>query len=239
MTKKLVLIIVSITILVSLTLGLSLGLTLKLRAPSPEVSSLSDEPDYLVTISWKKIVGAKQYFVEYFYDTLYPDIKYSTSISENQITIKRVRGLLKFRVRALSNREMQNGEYCDWLTYEIPGLKLETLNPFDFINTENGWKINYNFEPVTYIYKGQLRIVEYYEFSDNHNLEPEILTYLEIQGEGENPFYFNFPPGETICRFTPLTYTKYLGEPVYSPLELYELYDEVRSYVEIVHLNAE
>lgn len=222
--------------MVSLVLGLSLGLTLKLRSPVPSVTAVFEEPDYVLKISWDRVHGARQYYVEYFYETLYPDTIHTRAVTENKITINRIRGVLKFRVKALANRDMQSGEFSDWLSYEVPGLKLMTLLPFDFIYIEEeGWKIDYNFTPVEYIYKGEIKTVSFYEFTDNHNAEPEVLTVKDMQED----WSINFPAGQTICRFRPLTYTYFDGVIIYDPPELHELYDEVLSYVTIHHDNPE
>ncbi|NLT18950.1 MAG: hypothetical protein BWX72_01307 [Firmicutes bacterium ADurb.Bin080] len=236
-SKKLLLIIIGSLLGVSLVLGLTLGLTLVLKTPLPFVEEVKGEPDYTIVISWEKIAGAKNYYVQYEYTEIYPGNIENQVVDTNSISIKRVRGIVKFRVKALSLRDSQSSSYSEWVEYDVEGLKLPILSPFDLIYTENGWKIDNNFSPVHYTYKGEVKTVVFYELTDNFNSEPTIVSYNELVGEDSYPF--NPPPGEIIFRFRPVNFTYFNEVVIYEPIELYELYDEASSYVEIIHITPE
>lgn len=235
--NKLIFIIIGSLLGSFLILGLTLGFTLDLKTPNPFIQEVKGEPDYTIVISWEKVAGAKNYYVQYEYTELYPGIIESQAVVANSISIKRVRGLVKFRVKALSLRESQSSSYSEWIEYDVEGLKLPILSPFGFIYTEDGWKIDNNFTPVQYLYKGETKTVVFYEFTDNYNNNSSYHSYNDLVGD--DAYTFNFPPGETICRFRTVNFTYFNGQSINEPKELYELYDEASSYVEIPHINPE
>lgn len=233
---KIIVLLVFVTLVVITVLGVSLGLTLKLSSPKPEVVEVVGEPDYTIKIEWKKVIGAKQYIIKYRYRDVYGEKYAFVTTDDNFVVIKRVKGNLDFSVQALNGREIQTSNFSNERTYVVEGLKLPALKSFGFTELPSfSAKINQDFEPVTYIYKGAEKEVEFYEFSDNHNPgDVVVLSYAELV-----EYVFNFPPGETYAKFRPVIYATIGDTIVDGPIELKELYENPTTYVVVRHYNPE
>jgi len=234
---KIIVLVVFITVVVAVSLGLGLGLTLKLAIPKPEVIEVTGEPDYTIKIGWEKVI-AKQYIIKYRYRDVYGEkYRYETT-DDNFIVIKRVKGNLDFSVQALNTRDIQTSKFSKESTYNVESLKLPSLSGFGFKELSGGrGMVDDYFQPVKYVYKGEERTVEFYEFVDNHNPDDvEILSYGELID-----FVFNFPEGETLVKFRPVTYGEFGGTiiEIEDRIELKELYENSTTYVTAKFINPD
>ncbi len=211
----------------------------KLKTPTAEVTSVVGEPDYTITISWNKVSGARVYTVEYIY-SVYPDTVYTANeIGGTELTIKRVKGELKFRIKALGKYESNTSDFSEWYSYNVVPLTLDPFRGITFKNVGNqGYQIDMDyFYPVTYVYKGEQFTINYYEVDaigpgeerDQNSLQPYAYSLLELH-EGVT---FNFPVGSGTWQFyiRPVLYVNVNGVKEYiHNKEIYELYDEEIPY---------
>ena len=211
----------------------------KLQTPTASVTSVVGEPDYTITISWDKVSGARVYAVEYIY-SLYPDTTHTASeIADTHLTITRIKGELKFRIKALGKYESNTSDFSEWYSYNVVPL---TLDPFRGITFKNvgsqGYQIDMDyFYPTTYLYKGEQYTINYYEVDaigpgemrDQSSLQPYAYSLIELY-EGVT---FNFPVGSGTWQFyiRPVLYVNVNGVKEYiHNKEIYELYDEEIPY---------
>lgn len=206
----------------------------RLRAPVAEVSGIIAEPDYTVTLAWSASDGADSYDVEYEYG-IYPGDVHSVTTGTTSVTVKRVKGELKYRVRAVAGEE--KGEFSEWLNYDVPELELDALRTFNIIFRDGKYYIDVDtFEPVTYLYKGERKTVNYYEFdllppdSEDTGRKPQAYSLTQIR-EG---FAFNIGDIAGVWRLyaRPALYVDVNGVKDYSQVkELNELYSSEPNYI--------
>lgn len=205
-----------------------------LTSPSPVVGAVLAEPDYTVTLEWNSIKQAESYVVEYEYG-LYPEDIHSVATGSTSVTVRRVKGTLRFRAKSVSSTG--ESDFSEWCEYDVPELELDALRTFN-VKLENGkYYIDADtFEPVTYVYKGERKTVNYYEFdlvppdteSDTRNPMAYSLTQIR---EG---FAFNIGDISGVWKLyaRPALYVDINGEKDYSQVrELNELYKSEIRYI--------
>lgn len=204
------------------------------KAPVPVVGAVLAEPDYTVTLEWSEIKQARSYIVEYEYG-LYPGVVHSVTVGATSVTVSRVKGTLRFRAKSV----FSDGEsdFSEWSEYNVPVLELDALRTFN-VKFEGGkYYIDADtFEPVTYVYKGERKTVNYYEFdlvppgAENVELNPMAYSLTQIR-EG---FAFNIGDIGGVWKLyaRPALYVDINGEKDYSQVkELNELYKSEIQYI--------
>ena len=212
----------------------------QLKTPNASVISVNAEPDYTIDIGWEKVTGAESYTIEYKY-SLYPDEVFTASkIGGNSLTIKMIKGELQFRIKSVGKYASNTSEFSEWKKYIVDPLSLDTFRGFNFkIVAGKGYQIDMDtFYPITYLYKGNTYVVNYYEIAV-HSLEDNLTeeeyqfqTYSLTQLEEGVSFYFD--GGTWICYVRPVLYVDINGIKDYTQTEgLYELYNEDIDYTVI------
>ncbi|MBR2480460.1 MAG: hypothetical protein IKB56_04040 [Clostridia bacterium] len=238
--KKAIAILVAVAILI--VAGGCFGITYavlhrQLQTPNARVKSVNAEPNYTIDLVWDKISGAESYTVEYKY-SLYPDEVFAVKeIGGTSLSIKMIKGELQFRIKSVGKYNSNTSEFSKWTTYNVQPLSLDKFRGFNFKIVEGkGYQINMDtFHPITYVYKGNSYVVNYYEIAvclkedeiAKEDLQPQ--TYSITQMEKGVSFYF--PSGVWLCYVRPVLYVEYNGIKDYTQAEgLYELYNEEIDY---------
>lgn len=212
----------------------------ELKTPVASVVKVNAEPEYTIDLSWQKISGAESYTVEYKY-SLYPDNIYTASgISGTSLSIKMIKGELLYRIKSVGKYASNTSPFSEWQSYEVEPLELDQLRVFNFKIVEGkGYQIDMDtFYPITYVYKGNTYVVNYYEIavhSEEENLtedEYQFQTYSISQlNEGIS---YHFVSGVWTCYVRPALYVEINGIKDYTQAEgLYELYNEDIEYTVI------
>ena len=249
LSKKAIAIIIVLAVLIVAAgcFGTTYGiLHRKLKTPNASVVNVIAEPNYLIELSWDKVLGAKSYTIEYKY-SLYPNVVHTLSdIAGESALIKMVKGTLEYRIKAVGTYASNVSDFSDWNTYEVEPLTLDAFRGFNFkLIAGEGYQIDMDtFSPVTYVYKGTNYAVNYYEI--------DALNEDEIRGEDELApqaysitqlragVTFHMPVGSGTWKFfvRPVLYVEINGVKDYTQSEgLYELYDENINYT-IVELTV-
>ncbi len=243
LTKKAIAIIVIVVVLIigAGCFGATYGiLHRKLKTPCIKTVNVTAEPDYIIELSWDKISGAHSYTLEYRY-SLYPDVVHTLSnVSNEMATIKMIKGNLEYRIKAIGKYSSNTSDFSAWCTYMVNPLTLDQLRPFNFTYIAGeGIQINMDtFTPVTYVYKGNQYVVNYYEIDalneeelrGEDDLQPQAYSISQL----EEGLTFHLPQGSGTWRFyiRPVLYVEINGVKDYTQAEgLYELYDENINYI--------
>jgi len=127
------------------------------ETPSAEVTSLTSNPDFLVTIEWKKVAGAEYYVLEYEYAyDLYQGQTRVVHTTKTYHCAERVKGTMRFRIKAVFKKS--ESDFSGWKEYEIAPLILGTPVPFSIQKYAGtfGTEIKIvtgTWSPVTYYYR--------------------------------------------------------------------------------------
>ncbi|MBR6750741.1 MAG: hypothetical protein IKM01_00620 [Clostridia bacterium] len=227
LTKKAIIIIVvaSLIILSGATVGIYFGVTsyvLDTPQISIDDSDITANPDYTITIKWTPIKRAEKYYVEYEYATVEKGVIHKTETTSNSLTVARKRGEFKVRVVALAKKDKNSGQFSEWYTKDVKAIELDSVKLFNFKNQNGEYFIDFTtFTPVRYTYKGIEREVEYYEFTDEYNDEPLILSLGQMRNHA-----FHFPSGEEWeYKVRPSNYAVINEQIFVEPKELYEIFE--------------
>ena len=227
LTKKaIIFIVVASLILVSgATVGIYLGVT-SYVLDTPEISisdvDVTASPDYTITINWTSIKKAQKYYVEYEYATLEKGVIHKAETTDNKLIVSRKRGEFRVRVVALAKNAKNSGQFTEWYIKDVKAIELDGVRLFNFKNQNGEYYIDFaTFTPVKYTYKGIEREVEYYEFIDQYNDEPLILSLGQMRNHA-----FHFPTGEVWeYKVRPSNYAVINEQTFFEPKELYEIFE--------------
>lgn len=227
LTKKAITLIVvaSLIIVSGATIGIYFGVTSYVLG-TPQISISDDDvtasPDYTITINWTSIKKAHKYYVEYEYATVEKGVVYKVETTTNKLTVSRKRGEFRVRVVALAEKAKNSGQFTEWYTKDVNAIELDSVKLFNFKNQNGEYFIDFTtFTPVKYTYKGVEREVEYYEFIDQYNNAPLILSLGQMRNHS-----FHFPAGEVWeYKVRPSNYAVINEQIFLEPKELYEIFE--------------
>lgn len=237
-TKVLIAVVIVIVMAAGILTGVLVPLSRPLATPQEVgVAYVTGEPTYRIRLQWAEVTGAVGYRIEYVYDLLDETEVLVKTVEETYVEFERVRGTLRYRVRALHRYPQRDSAFSDWKTYDVEGFVLDSFSEaaLQFLPSTDDmgnpcYRINTAvWSDVTYVYRSHVYHVEFYQLATVAPNTSEIvaLENAQIYSADElkdHKFYMKSGTYRFYIRPVNYAYFGEAGAPVYDPRHLYTLY---------------